>query len=248
MRTKQSLVIVHNLAAALLLSGCAGTASARELIQQTNPTEPNRTLTVTGVGTVAVTPDIAYVTIGVHTEDKDAKTAVNTNSTLTTKVISAIKAQGIDPKDIQTTNFSITPQQQYDAQNKPLGITYLVDNSVSVTVRDLEGVGALLDAAVQAGANSINSIQFDVADRAAAQAKAIEAAILDAETQAKVAASATAGVTLGPVQSLLVVNGSAAPAPMYAARSMMDASAAPPISAGQMEITVSVNLVYSLAQ
>ena len=104
-------------------------------------------------------------------------------------------------KDIQTTNFSIYPQQQYDNNGKMTGIIYVVDNTVYVTVRDLTKLGDLLDASVTAGANNINSISFDVADKTAALSQARLAAVADARKQADELTGAT-GVTLGTVQTI----------------------------------------------
>src|ERR1700690_4019082 len=134
-----------------------------------SPAPTQRTLSVTGTGTVNMTPDIAYINIGVHTEKPAATDAVTENNTQTQQVVDALKAAGVDVKDIQTTNFSIYPNTQFDPQtNQKIGTTYAVDNTVNVTVRKLDQLGALLDASVKAGANSVNSIQFDVADKSKA--------------------------------------------------------------------------------
>ena len=83
------------------------------------------------------------------------------------------------------TNFSIWPNQQYSPDGQPTGTRYVVDNSVFVTVRKLDELGDLLDSAVAAGANSINSIQFDVSDKTEALKKAREEAVKDAKAQAQ---------------------------------------------------------------
>jgi uncharacterized protein len=244
---KKPLILTGILLLALVLSACSGVAAA----QGPTPTADNtgstpRTLTVSGSGKAYLTPDIAYVNIGVHTEGKDAAEAVSSNNSQSTKVVDALKQFGIDPKDIQTTNFSIYPQQQYDNQGKSTGITYVVDNSVYVTVRKLDTIGNLLDTVVKAGANSINGVQFDVADKTQALTEARKAAVADAQTTAQELAQA-AGVTLGPVQTLTV---SAAPipvpGPVFAAKTASTAEASVPVSAGQMTVTVDVNIVYQI--
>src|SRR5664280_60468 len=131
-----------------------------------------RTITVTGTGKVTLTPDIAYISIGVHTENPSATQAVSGNNTQAQAVIAAIKGFGVADKDIQTTDFSINPQQQTDENGKVTGILYVVDNTVYVTVRDLTKLGELLDSTDTAGANNINSIQLDVADKTAALSQA----------------------------------------------------------------------------
>jgi uncharacterized protein YggE len=248
--------IVSMLLIAALLGACAGSAAAQGQTptvaatsspvsdQSANP----RTLTVSGTGTAYLTPDIAYINIGVHTENKDAAVAVSSNNTNSQKVIDALKKFGIADKDIQTTNFSIYPQQQFDNQGKPTGeINYVVDNTVYVTVRDLSKIGNLLDTVVQAGANSINSIQFDVTDRTKALSDARQAAIADAKAQAQEVAKA-AGVTLGVVQSI-DVTGSTPPVPVYQAKAggaMVEAAPSVPVNPGQLTVTINVNVVYQI--
>jgi uncharacterized protein len=249
--------VISMLLIAALLGACAGSAAAQGQTptaaatsaptsdQSANP----RTLTVSGTGVAYLTPDIAYVNIGVHTENNDAAMAVSSNNTNSQKVIDALKKFGIADKDIQTTNFSIYPQQQFDNQGKSTGvINYVVDNTVYVTVRDLSKIGNLLDSVVQAGANSINSIQFDVTDRTKALSDARQAAIADAKAQAQEVASA-AGVILGVVQSIDITGGSTPPMPVYSAKAggaMLDAAASVPVNPGQLTVTINVNVVYQI--
>jgi uncharacterized protein len=250
--------IVSMVLIAAMLGACAGNAAAQvqtPTVTATSspptsgqPANP-RTLTVSGTGVAYLTPDIAYVSIGVHTENTDAATAVSANNTNSQKVIDALKNYGIADKDIQTTNFSIYPQQQVDNQGKPTGqINYVVDNTVYVTVRDLSKIGNLLDTVVKAGANSINSIQFDVTDRTKALSDARQAAIADAKAQAQEVASA-AGVTLGAVQSIDVTGGSTPPVPVFQAKGagpMVASAANVPVNPGQLTVTISVNVVYQI--
>jgi hypothetical protein len=248
MRTKTYLVVSLFVLAALL-TGCAGAAFAQSETPtaQGEEAKVTRTVTVTGSGKVYLTPDIAYITIGVHTEGENASEAVASNNQQAQQVIDALIAQGIAEKDIQTTNFSIYPQQEYDTEGKPTGkIKYIVDNSVFVTVRDIEKVGEVLDAAVKAGANSISGIQFDVADKTAALSEARAAAVKDAGVKAEELASA-AGVTLGDVQTISEYT-SGGPQPMYDIRAAapMAEAASVPVQAGQMLLTVEVNMVYEI--
>lgn len=247
MRNKTLLIILVLLVASLFLSAGKNTLGAQPALAQA--TEPaKRTINVTGTGKVTLTPDIAYVSIGVHTEGKDAAEAVASNTSQAQKVVDALKAFKIDPKDIQTINFSIYPQQQYDNEGKPQGITYVVDNTVYVTLRDIDKLGELLDAVVKAGSNSINSIQFDVADREAAFSEARKLAVANGEKQAEELATA-AGVQLGQV---LLINSSSpsAPVPMYDYKLGMGgaaaAEAAVPVSTGQLIITLDVYMSYEI--
>ncbi len=106
MRNKSLLIILVLLVASLFLSAGKSALGAQPALAQA--TEPaKRTINVTGTGKVTLTPDIAYVSIGVHTEGKDAAEAVASNTSQAQKVVDALKAFKIDPKDIQTINFSI---------------------------------------------------------------------------------------------------------------------------------------------
>ncbi|OIN97548.1 MAG: hypothetical protein AUJ21_00360 [Anaerolineae bacterium CG1_02_58_13] len=242
MRTK-SMIVSIILLAAVALSACAPSGIAA------NPAAPQRTLNVNGAGQVSLTPDIAYIYVGVHTENASASDAMTENNSRTQVMIDALKKAGIDEKDIRTTNFSIWRQDKYDPlTGQPSGVkVYSVDNTVYVTVRKLDSLGSLLDTLVKAGANNINSIQFDVADKTAAIKQARDAAVQDAKTQAQELA-AVAGVTLGEITSVSFYEATSSP--------VMDGfgkgggggaeAAAVPIQPGQMTLTVTVSMTYEI--
>ena len=242
MRTK-SMIVSIILLAAVALSAYAPSGIAA------NPAAPQRTLNVNGAGQVSLTPDIAYIYVGVHSENASASDAMTENNSRTQVMIEALKKAGIDEKDIRTTNFSIWQQDKYDPlTGQPSGVkVYSVDNTVYVTVRKLDSLGSLLDTLVKAGANNINSIQFDVADKTAAIKQARDAAVQDAKTQAQELA-AVAGVTLGEITSVSFYE--ATPSPV------MDGfgkgggggaeAAAVPIQPGQMTLTVTVSMTYEI--
>ena len=242
MRTK-SMIVSIILLAAVALSACAPSGIAA------NPAAPQRTLNVTGAGQVSLTPDIAYIYVGVHSENASASDAMTENNSRTQVMIEALKKAGIDEKDIRTTNFSIWQQDKYDPlTGQPSGVkVYSVDNTVYVTVRKLDSLGSLLDTLVKAGANNINSIQFDVADKTAAIKQARDAAVQDAKTQAQELA-AVAGVTLGEITSVSFYEATSSP--------VMDGfgkgggggaeAAAVPIQPGQMTLTVTVSMTYEI--
>jgi uncharacterized protein YggE len=171
---------------------------------------------------------------------------VSANNTQSQSVSKALKNFNIDTKDIQTTNFSIYPQQQYDQNGKLTGILYVVDNTVYVTLRDLSKIGDLLNAVVEAGANSINGIQFDTSDKAEALSNARKEAVADAQTQAQELAKA-AGVSLGDIQSIGISSGM--PTPVFEGKGgggAVTAAVQAPISPGQMVVNVDVNIVYNI--
>ena len=233
MRTKLFL-FAPVLILALALSAC-GTAAAQP-----------RTLNVSGNGTIYLTPDIANIYIGVHTEDPVIATAVSNNNTQTQALVDALKNAGTAEKDIQTSNFSVYNTQSYDkVSGQPTGSSYAVDNTVYITVRDLSKLGSLLNTAVAAGANNINSVTFDVADKTAAMAQARQKAMANASSLATELAQ-TAGVKLGEIQNVSYSDNS--PISYYGMGG--GGTAAPnanvPIQPGQTQISVSVSVTYMI--
>ncbi len=246
MHNKSILTIVVVFIAAALLVFVRG-AQAQTDTEEPSMQEP-RTISVSGNGTISIEPDIAYINIGVQTEGENAEEAVASNNEQTQQLFEALTSAGIAENDIKTSNFSIYPRQEYDIQGQPTGaVTYVVDNSVLVTVRDLTTIGAVLDAAVQAGANSIYGIQFDVEDREAAQQQAMTAAVENARERAEVLASA-ADVTLGEVISIQSYLGGSNPIPYGGAYAMSAdmATESVPVSTGEMQIMVDVSVVYEI--
>jgi len=242
MKTK-SILFAAVAVLALLISACGPTT-----VNQAAPV-PERTLSVAGTGTAYLVPDIAYLYLGVHTEKLTAAEAVAENNTQTQGVISALTDFGIDGKDIRTTNFSIWPMDKYDpVTGQPSGQkTYAVDNTVYVTLRDLDKLGDLLDTIVQAGANTVNSIQFDVADKDAALKDARAAAVKDATAKAQELADA-AGITLGELRSISFLDNQ--PYPIFDGKGggggASAEAAAVPIQPGQLTFNVTVNMMYDI--
>ncbi|RPJ47395.1 MAG: DUF541 domain-containing protein [Chloroflexi bacterium] len=228
------------LAAILVLSvaGCApallgasvapaGPASAP---QQTGPTPQgtapaNGGITVSGIGQVSGTPDIARVIVGVQTQGKDVKKAIADNNAQMTALINSLKAAGIAAKDIQTMNYSVSvetppmPVDQSGATATPVEPTYHISNQVNVTVRDITRLSDVLDRAVASGANSIYGVSFDVSDPTSLEDQAREQAVADAKARAEKLAQLE-GVTLGNV--ILVNETSMNPGPVFEAAYAMD--------------------------
>jgi uncharacterized protein len=237
MRTKLSL-LVSILIFTLILSAC-GTAPAQA-----------RTLNVSGNGTVSLNPDIAYIYIGVHTDDVDLANAVNKNNAQAQALVDALKKVGVDGKDIQTSNFSVYSNNnggidKMTGQPIPNGTNYSVDNTVYVTVRDLTHLGSLLSTAVGAGANNINSITFDVADKTAAMAQARQKAMTNASNLATELAK-TAGVKLGVIQNVTYSDNSPMPYYGMGGGGASAPNASVPIQPGQTQISVTVSVTYTI--
>jgi len=232
MRTK---LFILSLAVLLALSACAPSAANES------------TLNVTGSGTVYVTPDIAYIYIGVHTENSEIAQAVANNNTQTQAVVNALRNNGVEAKDIQTSNFSVWSYQTTDPlTGMATGTNYSVDNTVYVTVRDLSGLPSLLDTAIDAGANNINSISFDVADKSSAMTEARQLAMEKAGELADELAG-TAGLSLGGIQTITYSDVST----LYYGYGMgggggAEGAVSAPINPGQVQLTATVNVIYGI--
>ena len=190
-------------------------------------------------------PDIAYINIGVRNEAAAVSYALSATNAKATAIADAIKAQGVKQEDIQTANFNVYSMQQYDYEGQPSYVTYSVENTLYVTVRDLTKL-SYPDATLAAGANNIYGINFDIADRQAALDQARDLAIEDAKAKAS-ATAAAAGVTLGQIQTINVSTSSYVQpyAPYGMGGGMpMDAESSVPVSAGQIIVTYEVYLTY----
>lgn len=241
MKTKFYLVAVVALLA-LVVSACGPTAVS----QAAQP--PLRSISVSGAGTANLVPDIAYIYVGVHTEKPSASEAVAENNAQTQTMIQSLRDFGIDAKDIRTTNFSIYPFDKYDPlTGASTGEKYYsVDNTVYVTVRDLDKLGELLDTVIAAGANTVNSVQFDVANKDEALKQARADAVKDAMAKAQELADA-AGVSIGEIQTISFQD--SVYYPVMDGRGGGGAAseaAAVPIQPGQLTFTVTVNVTYEI--
>jgi uncharacterized protein YggE len=228
------------LLATLLLASCA----------PQSPSYVTPGLTVTGTGSVKVPPDLATVTVGVQTQNAQISTAVEDNNRRADRVRQAVLEMGVAEGDIRTTNFSVWSQPGYDEFGTLTDeSTYYVDNSVLVTVRDVSQLGALLQAAIDAGANSIQGVSFHVEDPAAAEDQARQEAVSDAQAKAQQLAAA-AGAQLGEVTSISTTVYFPFGGPVYerAAFGLGGGGGAPdlPVATGSYEVQVQITVTYAI--
>ncbi len=236
---KLTTALMAALVGVLTLSACAAPAAG------TTPEQPH-TVTVNGNGVAYGKPDVAAVQIGVQSRDADPARAVEDANAKMASIMTALTGLGIDEKDVQTINFSVSAQQDFDPETgQPKNtFTYIVDNTVSVTVRDLGQVGEVLGQSVGAGANSIYGVSFSVSDMSALEAEARNKAMADAKARAEQLAQA-AGVTLD--QPLTISEFSSGPIPYAADYRIAEAvggGAPVPVSTGQVQINLQVSVTY----
>ena len=208
----------------------------------------NRWIEVAGEGSVSAAPDFARVTLGVASTGKTAGEAMAANAKAANALVSLIKAEGVAPADIQTSEMSISPmfsQPAHGQETAPTITGYSVTNNVAVTVREIPRLGALLDKAVTAGANSVYGVGFGHNDTSALLDKARPRAVEDAKRKAEIFAGA-AGAKIG---RLMVLTEEAGRQPPIAFSRAFAASApAPtPSEAGEDKLTVTVTARFELA-
>jgi uncharacterized protein len=194
------------------------------------------TVTTLGHGVITIAPDEATVTSGVHTQAATAKAALDENARLMNAVIAALKAAG--GKELQTQQVSLYPQTS--PQGEVTG--YVADNTVSAKAK-IAGAGALIDAAVAAGANTVSGPSLNVSDRDARYRDALGKAVADARLKAEALAKA-GGFGVGPVSSV-TEQGGGGPTPVFQATAAL-AKDSTPIEPGTQDVTADVTVTFRI--
>ena len=203
-----------------------------------------RTISLSASGEVKVEPDLASISTGVTSEGETAREALSANTGAMKAVIDGLKSAGIDARDIQTANFSVSPRYQHFKNRQPPVITgYTVTNSVHIIVRDLKELGNILDKVVTLGANQIGGIQFDVSNSDELKDAARKQAVENAFRKAKLYAAA-AGTEVGDV--LKITEESHHYSPRRAMMRTAMKSEAAPIEAGSQSLSVRVSMTWEL--
>ncbi len=236
-RPPLAVLAVLAVAATTALAGCATAANADD------PPAAPRTITGRAVGSVDGVPDTLTVTLGVDSRAARAHDAMQANAARATAVIGALKAAGVAPKDLRTTQLAVSPT--FDSRGRING--YQVSNVVTARLQGIDGAGAVIDAAAaQAGDDiRVQGIELSIADTgrlmAAARADAVHAARAQAAQMAR-----AAGVKVGAVRRITETRtGGALPVPLAYAGT--DAAAKTPVEAGSQELTVAVTVVFEIA-
>lgn len=216
---------------------------------QTAPTLP-RTITVVGEGNVKIKPDVAQANIGVEVMQPSVKEASKEAEVVMKAILATLKEQGIADKDIQTSGYSIWLDRPYGPEGMPSDEPiYHLNNNVTVTIRDLDTVGGVLDAVIEAGANNIYGITFSLDDPSQVESQAREKAVADAKAKAQELAELN-GLKVGEVISVSEVVGGAGG---FYMSNFREASALAsmgggggPISPGELSLNLQLEIVYSV--
>jgi len=152
--------------------------------------ESENIITVSGTGEVYAKPDLALTTFSVVTEAKTVDAAMQDNTTKMNAVIASVKSQGVEDKDLKTTNFNISPRYEWDEEwrNRTL-VGYDVTQSLQVKMRDLTKIGGIVQGATTAGANEVGDLQFTIDNEDTLREEARGKAIEEAKAKAKTLAS-----------------------------------------------------------
>ncbi|WP_068315131.1 SIMPL domain-containing protein [Polycladidibacter hongkongensis] len=230
---------------------CLALVGAPAIAAAEQPEKQPAVVTVTGTGSVFVEPDKAVIRASVLSTGKEAAAALTQNSKTMQAIMAVLRKQGLEPRQMQTSGFGISPiysrpepGKPHRADEPPKIIGYQVNNGLAIIVKDLDNLGPLIDRLAKSGANSISDISFQVSDRSLKLDEARRFAVADARRKAELYAS-SAGVQLG--QPLKIAEAGSNHYPMQEMRMMTKAmDAAPPMAAGQEQLTTSVTIVYAL--
>jgi uncharacterized protein YggE len=220
-----------------------GTALPRISTSAQDTTTPaiHNTITVTAQGTVQVRPDVAFVSVGVQQTSIDAAKAQQAANSVATQALAGIKALGIPDKDIQTSSVALNPQ--YDEHNTLTG--FQASETFSITVEQPSKAGAVIDAAVHAGANQNVSVSFGLKDASQAQSAALKAGVALAQRKAQAVASQL-GVSLSGAKIDVEENGASTPQPFAPAQKVaVSDGTSTPIQTGTLTVQDSVTVTYT---
>ncbi len=230
------LTFLSRYAIAGLLAACSSISFATA-----ETSVPHMTLSATG--TASGVPNMAVVTVGVENTGKDAAEAMGQNAAQMQSVFDALAALGIAEGDISTSGLSLIPRHDsYERDKTPEISGYVVRNQIAVTTYDVGGVGDVLDQMIQAGANSVQSVRFDIKDKSSLESSARQ----DAAAQVQVIAQDYAAALGTDIVGILSITQNAQfPAPQMMMRgAAMESSV--PVAAGDVDVSVTLNVTYEI--
>jgi uncharacterized protein YggE len=212
------------------------------------------TVTVSATGSVMLGPDQVFVTFGMDTAARSLADAQRQNNAVMINVMERLRDQSIEKERIQTSSFTVSPQykpppkRSGDVQSaQPEIIGYLMSNTVTVEVRNLEKIGKVIEDVLAAGVNHFQGLHWALRDEQPARLSALKSAAARAREKAATLSEAL-GVKLVRVLSVNEGGHVVRPAPQMA-RSMMamdTGGGEPPVSPGEIKVEATVTLVYEI--
>jgi uncharacterized protein len=218
-----------------LAAGAEGGASANQ-----------RTIQVAGNGEAQAAPDLAVLSLAIETHAATAADAAGRNGGLAQKVSDALRAKLGDKGKTWTGGYSLYPEyaEQSRPNAKPTITGYQAQNTITVQTGALDLVGPLIDAAIAAGANRVNSLDFNLRDDTRARNEAITKAAKDAQAQAQALAAAL-GLKLGPIITATTVSNER-PQPVMLGARFASANSATPVQPAEVTVPATVSLTYQI--
>lgn len=237
------------LALALAIGSLAVTAAAQTPATHAPIASDGTLLSVSARGEASRAPDVATASAGVVTQAADANSAMRENAAQMARVMAAIRAAGVAEKDIQTSGISIHPTYRHVDNEEPRISGYSASNTVNLKVRDIAGLGGVLDALVASGANNVNGPSFGIDQPEAVYDEARRKALDQARKRADMYAEAL-GLRVRRIVSIGEGGGMQQPRPMYAMRAQvaMDASESIPVAAGENTLEANLEVVFELGR
>lgn len=228
----------------LALAGCVAPAITPAAVSASD----RSLLSVSAIGEVAVKPDMATVNLGVITRNTDANALQTENTNTMNGIIAAIKNAGVDEKDIVTSGLNMYPVYNYEVQPQKIE-GYEINNTITVTVKDLSKVGDIVNAAMGAGVNILNGITFGLKDSDAAYQEALKIAVEKATAKAQTLASASK-VSLASLVSISE-GGVNVISPVFREANLKlaadsGAGVGGTIQSGELKVSASVSLAYEI--
>ncbi|MEM9055382.1 MAG: SIMPL domain-containing protein [Pseudomonadota bacterium] len=211
-----------------------------------NSIQPETTLNISAEGQVMREPDIAFLSAGVTSEADTAEQAMADNRAAMNGVFDVLARAGIDRRDMQTSNFSLSPRYDYSNRDgqPPRLVGYAASNQLAVRVRDLDDLGETMDALVEAGGNTFNGLRFALDDDRAAKDEARRIAMNAAIARAELYAAAS-GYEVARIVTMSE-SGGYQPQPMMMARSKMAMDESTPVASGEVGYSMTVNVTFEL--
>lgn len=223
------------LASAILACGSALSTAEEKRME--------RTVTVSASGAVNAVPDIARIRVGVASDAATAKDALARNTAAMTKIVAGLKAREFEPKDIQTSAFTVEPIYAESRDGRPPAVTgYRVRNAVEVVARDLDRLGETLDALVGLGVNQVDSLSFEASQAETLRDEARKDAMANARRRAELLAAA-GGAAVGDVLTISEDAGGEPPGKFFSTRA---AAQAVPIERGTEQLEARVTVTWAL--
>lgn len=240
--------MLRNPLTSLLLAAALGAPGAMAIAQEPAPVAApadGTLLSVSASGDATRIPDVATISAGVVTQAADANAALRANAEQMNRLMDAVRKAGIAERDIRTSDLGVSPQyRRADGEAREIS-GYEARNTVNLTIRDISGLGGVIDALVAAGANQVYGPHFEIGEPEAARDEARRAALDAARARAELYADAL-GMRVHRIVSISE-GGGFMPRPMMAMRAM-DTMESSPVSPGESTVSVNLDVVFELGR